>query len=310
MDREDAVDEVHVRACRELGVTRAVVPRSFPLALADRLRAAGVELTVDGPRFERRRRVKAGAELDGIRRASRAAEAGMAAAAALLARARPAGDVLHADGEALTSERLQREIRAAVTARDCRLDELIAAGGAQGVEGHHPGSGPLAPGVPIVVDVWPQDRASGCWSDMTRTFVVGTPADDVVAWHGLARDALARTAALLAPGITGRELWEVACDVFEAAGEPTQRDPQGREPLRDGFFYSLGHGVGLEVHEAPTLGRSGRDPLVPGDVVALEPGTGRHGYGGARVEDLFLVTEDGFEPLTRFPYELDPQTAA
>lgn len=310
MHREDALDEVHVRACRRMGVTRAAVPRTFPLALADRLRGAGIEATVDTELFEERRRVKAGAELAGIRRASAAAEAGMAAAAALLARASAAGPVLRVDGEVLTSERLQGEIRAAVASRDCTLDELIAAGGAQGVLGHHAGSGPLAPGVPIVVDLWPQDRASGCWSDMTRTFVVGTPADDVIAWHGLARDALARTVALLAPGVAGRDLWEVACDVFEAAGEPTQRDPQGQEPLRDGFFYSLGHGVGLEVHEPPALGRSGREPLVAGDVVALEPGTGRHGYGGVRVEDLFLVTEDGCEQLTRFSYELDPQAAA
>lgn len=64
------------------------------------------------------------------------------------------------------------------------------------------------------------------------------------------------------------------------------------------------------MHEPPALGRSGREPLVAGDVVALEPGTGRHGYGGVRVEDLFLVTEDGCEQLTRFSYELDPQAAA
>lgn len=306
MDREDALDEIALRACRQMGIRAAAVPRGFPLALADRLRAAGVELIVDGPLFERRRRVKQGAELEGIRRASRAAEAGMAAAAALLARADAGGELLRVDGELLTSERLQAEIRAAVATHDATLDELIAAAGAQGVLGHHPGSGPIPANVPVIVDLWPQDRASGCWSDMTRTFVAGEPADDVVRWHGLCRDALACTVSLLAPGITGRELWDVACDVFEAAGEPTQRDPHGQEPLRDGFFFSLGHGVGLDVHEAPALGRSGREPLVAGDVVALEPGTGRHGYGGARLEDLYLVTEDGAERLTHFSDELAP----
>ena len=110
----------------------------------------------------------------------------------------------------------------------------------------------------------------------------------------------------LAPGVTGRELFGAACDVFEAAGEPTQRTKPDGEALRDGFFHSLGHGVGLEVHEEPSLGRTGTDELVAGDVIAIEPGCYRNGYGGVRVEDLALVTEDGYERLTDFPYALEP----
>lgn len=310
--RDDALDEIAVRACRQLGVTTAAVPRAFPLALADRLRAAGIAVTVDAARFDARRRVKGGAELDGIRRAAAAARAGMAAAAALLARADTSGPLLRVDGVVLTSEQLQAEIRAAVAARDARLDDLIAAAGPQGAAGHDPGSGPIATGAPVIVDLWPQDRRSACWADMTRTFVAGAPSDDVIAWHNLARDALARTVDVLAPGITGRALWEVACDVLEAAGEPTQRAHPGFDaPLTDGFFYSLGHGVGLEVHEAPALGRSGAsDVIVAGDVLALEPGSGRHDVGAARIEDLYLVTDDGAELLTPFPYELDPAVGA
>ena len=73
--------------------------------------------------------------------------------------------------------------------------------------------------------------------------------------------------------------------------------------LRDGFFHSLGHGVGLEIHERPNLGRAA-DTLVAGDVIAVEPGCYRQGYGGCRLEDLVLVTEDGGEILTDFPYDL------
>jgi Xaa-Pro aminopeptidase len=76
--------------------------------------------------------------------------------------------------------------------------------------------------------------------------------------------------------------------------------------LEDGFFHGLGHGVGLEVHEAPNLGRGGTAELVPGDVVTLEPGLYRQGFGGCRLEDLVLVTEDGAENLTDFPYDLTP----
>jgi Xaa-Pro aminopeptidase len=310
--RDDALDEIALRACREVGVTAARVPRDFPVALADRLRAGGIELLADGPLFDTRRRVKGGAELAGIRRASAAAVAGMTAAAALLARADTSGELLRVDGIVLTSEQLQAEIRAAVARHDCRLDDLIAAAGPQGAAGHAAGSGPIPTGSPVIVDLWPRDRVSSCWSDMTRTFVAGTPSDDVIHWHNLARDALARAVDVLAPGITGKALWEVACDVLEAGGEPTQRSHPGFDlPLRDGFFYSLGHGVGLDVHEAPALGRSGgSDLIVAGDVLALEPGSGRADVGAARVEDLHLVTETGAELLTPFPYELDPAVGA
>ena len=79
--------------------------------------------------------------------------------------------------------------------------------------------------------------------------------------------------------------------------------------LRDGFYHGLGHGVGLDVHESPGLGKAGHE-LVAGDVVTLEPGLYRHGFGGVRVEDLVLVTEDGCETITDFPYGLDPALAA
>jgi Xaa-Pro aminopeptidase len=74
-----------------------------------------------------------------------------------------------------------------------------------------------------------------------------------------------------------------------------------------GFYFSLGHGVGLELHEEPGLGLSGASPLVPGDVIAVEPGIeGLPGVGGVRYEDLLLVTDGGCETLTDYPYDLEP----
>ena len=88
-------------------------------------------------------------------------------------------------------------------------------------------------------------------------------------------------------------------------GLQTQRTKEEGKPLEEGFFHSLGHGVGLEVHEQPWLGRAPGE-LVAGDVVAIEPGLYRSGWGGCRLEDLVLVTEDGGELLTDFPYDLAP----
>jgi Xaa-Pro aminopeptidase len=300
--------ELCARAAARLGTRRLVVPGALPILVADRLRADGVEVEPDELEFIRRRRSKNASEIEGVRRAQAAADAGMAAAAELLRTASARDGVLVLDGEALTSEAVRARIREVCSERGAPADEdIIVAAGPAGASGHEQGSGPVPAGVPVIVDIWPRDERSGCFSDMTRTFVTGgEPAEDVVRWHSLAHTALQRVYEQVRPGVTGRDLFAAACDVFEEAGEPTQRTKPEGETLRDGFFHSLGHGVGLEVHEEPALGRTGADPLVPGDVVAIEPGCYRNGYGGVRLEDLVLVTEDGFERLTDFSYELTP----
>jgi Xaa-Pro aminopeptidase len=97
----------------------------------------------------------------------------------------------------------------------------------------------------------------------------------------------------------------MACDLFHRHGHKTQLHKDPGEVLDSGFFHGLGHGVGLEVHEPPSLSRSG-DDLVPGDVITLEPGLYRAGYGGVRLEDILLVTDDGAEVITSYPYDLEP----
>jgi Xaa-Pro aminopeptidase len=300
--------ELCARAAARLGARRLVVPAALSVAVADRLRADGIEVVADELEFIRRRRSKTPAEIEGVRRAQVAANAGMSAAAQLLGGAGTRDGELVLDGETLTSEVVRSSIREVGAELGAPAPEdIIVAAGAAGASGHEEGSGPLPAGVPIIIDLWPRDEQSGCWADMTRTFVCGDePAEDVATWHGLCRTALERAVELARPGVAGRELFAAACDVFEEAGEPTQRTKPEGEPLRDGFFHSLGHGVGLEVHEEPALGRTGADPLVAGDVVAVEPGCYRNGYGGVRLEDLLLITDDGAERLTDFRYELAP----
>jgi Xaa-Pro aminopeptidase len=104
-------------------------------------------------------------------------------------------------------------------------------------------------------------------------------------------------------GADGAEIFRLSCEPYIEAGQPTQLTKAEGEILRDGYFHSLGHGVGLEIHESPGLGRAS-DPLMAGDVITLEPGCYRQGYGGCRLEDLVIVTEDGCETLTDFPYDL------
>jgi Xaa-Pro aminopeptidase len=303
---DEAAQELVVRACRRMGITEAVAPSTFPLELADRLRAAGIELTADRELFEARRRAKNPDELAGIARAQRAAEAAMGAAAAMLRSAEPADGVVNLDGEPLTSERLKDAMAEAMSSHPVTCEEPIVAPGPQATLGHERGSGPIATGEAVVIDLWPQDTKSGCFADMTRTFVVGEPADEIREWHALCREALDRAVAAIRPGISGRELFEIVCDLFHEHSLPTQLSKPAGETLREGFNHSLGHGVGLEVHEEPSLGRTRGHELVAGDVLAVEPGLYRPDIGGVRLEDLVLVTDTGAETLTRYPYDLEP----
>ena len=297
--------EIAARSCRRFGVDSATVPPGFPVELADFLRASGVELNVDREFFERRRRAKTAAEIGGIRRAQVAAEAATAAVAAILRSADIAGRKVLYEGEPLTSERLKVAVAAAFAANEASADEFIVAHGPQTCIGHHMGSGEILAGEPITVDLWPRDRGSACFTDMTRTFVVGEVDDELRLYHDLCKVALDRSVAAIRPGATTADVHRVAAEVFEEAGQPTLLSKAPGQVLLDGFFHSLGHGVGLEVHEEPHLA-PGEGELVVGDVVAVEPGCYRQGFGGVRLEDLVLVTDDGAEVFTDYPYDLEP----
>ena len=184
-------------------------------------------------------------------------------------------------------------------------EEFIVSHGPQTAIGHDMGSGTLLPNEPIVFDLFPRDRETGIYSDMTRTYVVGEISDEVREYWRLCKQALEETTAATKPGVNGRTLMEMCCNLFHEHGYKTQLHKDPGEVLDSGFFHGLGHGVGLEVHEKPALSRSG-DDLVPGDVITLEPGLYRAGYGGVRLEDILLVTEDGAEVITQYPYDLEP----
>jgi Xaa-Pro aminopeptidase len=287
--------ELVLRACRAASVDAAVTPRDFPLGIADFLRAHDVDVAARGDLFDERRRVKSAAELAGIGRSQRAAEQAMHAIRVRLR-----------DGLPVTCEELQAEAMRVFSECGVMVDDVVlVSAGAQTTVGHEPGAGPIREGEPVVVDLFPRDPESGCYADMTRTFCVGDPPEELVRYHALVREALELAYATIRPGVTGAEAHRVVCEHFEAHGYRTQLSKEPGEVLEEGFFHSLGHGVGLEVHELPGLGRVG-EQIVAGDVLAVEPGLYRTGFGGCRLEDIVVVTADGCEVLTDFPYDLAP----
>lgn len=305
LGRDEVLEQVAVRFCREQGIGRAVVPSAFPVRMADVLRGAGIEVEPRQSLFSDRRRVKTPAQIEGIRRAQLAAEAGMAAVASLIARAEPRADGAVADGAPLTSERLRQVLLVTFLEHGAIAGRVITSHGPQSAVGHEAGSGVILPGEPVVVDIWPQDPETACYTDMTRTFVVGKPPAELAEYQRVVKDAHDAAIAEVRPGADARTVYGAAASVIERAGYPTVRTKQPSKPLDHGFYHLLGHGVGLEVHEAPILGTS-PDALVLGDVITIEPGIYRPGFGGCRLEDILVVTGEGADMLTSFPYDLTP----
>ncbi|MDQ3162328.1 MAG: Xaa-Pro peptidase family protein [Actinomycetota bacterium] len=297
--------ELWLNACRRLGLERAMTPLAFPLGHADYLRSKGIELHPDQSAFDERRRVKNGYELEGIRRACRAVEAGAQVGVDLLRSADARNGTLVLDGEPLTCERIKLELERVFGEHGAAAEEFTVSHGPQTAVGHEGGSGPIATNDIVLFDLYPRDRASACFSDFTRTFSIGPASDELKAYHRLAKEALELAVSAVRPGVRGSDIHRQVCDFFHEHGYKTQLHKEDGEVLEDGYFHGTGHGVGLEVHERPGLGRTGSEALVVGDVIAVEPGLYRQGFGGVRLEDLLLVTEGGFEVLTSFPYDLE-----
>jgi len=181
---------------------------------------------------------------------------------------------------------------------------MIVSHGSQTAIGHDMGSGRIGRDDVVLLDLFPVDVESACFSDITRTFVVGNAPAEIPEWHELCREALELAAAEVRAGANGGDIHRLVSRFFAERGFPTLLTKPEGEVLRDGFYHGLGHGVGLEVHESPSLGMIGEE-LVAGDVITIEPGLYRFGFGGVRVEDLLLVTDDGYERLTDCPYDLE-----
>jgi Xaa-Pro aminopeptidase len=304
MDWNTAGLEVVRRALEKLDVTEAAVPPSFPVELADYLREHGIAVRADRQGYEMRRRVKDEHALASIRIAQTGTEAAFARVVEMLGASSPGADGLVLDGETLTAERVTAAIEDVLRAHGCEGEPPLVGNGPIGANVHEHGHGPIRPHESVIVDIFPRHTASRYFADMTRTFCFGEAPEQLRHMHATVYEALRVSTEKIAAGVNGKAVWEVACDAIEAGGYRTTRGLADGEILDEDFFHGLGHGVGVEVHEGPNMGMVG-DDLLAGDVVTIEPGVYRKGFGGIRLEDLAVVREGGCDVLTNFPYDLE-----
>ncbi|MHC1630619.1 MAG: M24 family metallopeptidase [Methanoculleaceae archaeon] len=280
------------RLVREQAGESILVPPGFPYALAKEL-LPDVTIAVDRGAVDRMRSVKTGDEIAAIERAQRTGEAALAAGLEMIRRAKRGPDDVLIDpetGGTLTSGKVRGEIDKVLVEKGCRPTGTIVSCGRDTAIPHSVGHGPLYAGEPIIIDIFPQEISSGYFADMTRTVVHGEPDPQITEMYEIVAEAKRLAARLIRPGVTGEEVHNAVVDFFGERGYGT-----GME----GFTHNLGHGVGLAIHEEPSLGPRGRE-LVAGNVVTVEPGLYYLRIGGVRLEDLGVVTADGFDTITRF----------
>jgi len=287
--------QVLARILKSFGIRSAQVPESFPVGLFRQLGKAGLRLkTAPEPFFPGRLR-KSQLEIRHISQALRAAEAGLRRGVEVLRAARiGTRQILRWGGAILTSERLRIEMESACLRAGALAKDTIVAGGVQACDPHERGSGPLRAHQAIILDIFPRDPRTGYFGDITRTVVKGRPSDALHHLRTTVAQGQKRVLRHLRPGLNGQRAQEDLRNWFRQQGYPTEI----RKGRWSGFFHGIGHGLGLEIHEAPRFAV----PKIPtGCVLTVEPGLYVPGMGGVRIEDVVHLTSEGYRRLTRFP---------
>jgi Xaa-Pro aminopeptidase len=291
-------DQAYLEVLREFlcdhGVSRVGVPNRFPVGIFQHL-AQDFEVNILESPATRYRAVKTDKEVAAITSTQRACERAMRKAVDLIAGSRPRGDMLFYQDQPLLSEQVRGIIEVSLLEDACETMDTIVAGGANAADPHMRGVGPLAANAPIVIDIFPRSKVSRYYADMTRTVLKGEASLEVREIYDAVRQAQDVGLKGIRSGVPGKEVHSSVSQIFRELGFP--------ETEGSGFTHSTGHGVGLDVHEKPSLSETG-EILQTAQVVTVEPGLYYPQIGGVRLEDLVVVTENGCENLTRFEKKL------
>ncbi len=292
--------DVIARTLRQLGLRRVSVPASFPLGLARELGRRRIRLELGPEPFWPEREVKEPREVRAIEASLRAAEAGLMAGIEALRACRIKNGWLMRDGRRFTARDLRSAVNTHMMADGFVPAHTICAPGDQAVDPHEGGHGPIRAHQPVVMDIFPRSEHTGYFGDLTRTVVRGRASFALHELYAIVHEAVRLGHRMLRAGVEGMDVHRAIQELFERQGYQTGVK-NGR---MQGFFHGTGHGLGLQIHEAPSIGRR-PCALRAGHVVTVEPGLYYLGLGGVRIEDVALVTKTGSRCLTRVPKQLE-----
>jgi Xaa-Pro aminopeptidase len=275
-----------------------LVPSDFPALELEKLRREGFDVAVSESPIFPQRDVKSARELKEIEKANSVAAKGFARIAEILRESKIVGRKLMFGGRILTGEFLRYEVERTALSMGADAMYTIVASGNQACNPHEVGRGAVAPNSLIVADIFPRLRDSGYFGDMTRTFLKGEPNSAQIKLVETVAAAQKLALSKIRAGVDGADIHAAVDDFFEDCGYFTEC----KNGVWRGFFHSVGHGVGLDIHEKISISPR-RCILKAGNVVTVEPGLYYYGVGGCRIEDTVVVTEKGAKKLSAYPYD-------
>ncbi len=294
------MSEVVATFLKKLGARTVAVPYDFPLAYADALKKQKLNpLTLEDP-FYSERLLKAPKEKAAIKKTLRHVSEAIQEAYRVLRQSKIRGNKIFWRGKVLTSETIREIIHFSLMKNNCLGQHTIVACGYQGVDPHCEGSGPLRPHQPIIMDVFPKSMESQYFGDMTRTVVKGKASKKFRKQWNAVKTAQETGIKMVRHGVDGKAIHDWITGYFEDHGYMTGMQ-NGR---MQGFFHGTGHGLGIEIHEAPRVSKVSQI-LKSGNVVTVEPGLYYQGTGGVRIEDVVFVKKGGCEILSHCPKILE-----
>lgn len=297
---QDAWAVLVAEVCRTHELAHVAVDSDFPAVIADALRARDVEVTPRNDLYRRERRIKSADEVDKLARVERAGMEGVQRAIDVIAAADIEDGLLTRGGRPLSGRDLITAVETRLVELGCGTEDSICCGGPESADPHRAHSEVLRAGLPIVLDIFPFDKSSRYWGDLTRTVVRGSVPLEVERMWEAVLEAQQTGLDMVRPGVNGRDVHLAICEVFKTHGYGSL--PDGYRDIESDarFIHGTGHGVGLEIHEYPRVGDV--DCILEvGDVITVEPGLYDPRLGGIRIEDLVVVTEAGCRNLTPLP---------
>lgn len=292
---------------KELGAdTKICVPHNFPAMAADILREEGLTIKPMFDIVEKARETKDADEINEIRAVQAVAEEVTAEAIDLIANADvDANGILIVKKEPLTVGKVKSFLGHQFLDHGFVMEEdIIVACGPKGSDPHYFGDPQdvLKANQPIILDICPRSVQKRYWTDMTRTIVKGKASDKVRKMFNAVLEARNASIDAIQAGTLGSNVYNVCCDVLEKAGYETTR---GGKQITRGLTHSLGHGVGLDIHEVPRMSELYKFPLKEHNIVTVEPGLYDPDVGGLRIEDIVKVTKKRCNNLTKMEIRLE-----
>ena len=280
-------------------VDQFVVPNDFPAFIYAQI-ASEVSINFDKDFFETQRAIKTNSEIAEIQKACELTAKGIDFAKNILRQSQIKDQLLYYEGQILTSESLRSKLETYCLSLGGYATDTIICGGLDASNPHARGKGPLHANELIVIDFFPRLQASHFYGDMTRTVLKGKANAQQEHLYNCVFECQQEIITKIRPGVYTNDLMQFALDFFEKAGYGLKTSPNACE----GFIHSLGHGIGLDLHEYPSVSHT-TVKLQSGMVITIEPGLYFKEFGGIRIEDDILVTPNGYQVLSKCDYSLN-----